>query len=102
MVSRMKKHAVWIPLLGVVWFGLARPLSSQVKGKTISCGRSDALRRLSEACGLDTGDAYIFTGTVLSSSDISDTQKRLQVAPHEMFRGVPASELTVITEQDDC
>ena len=102
MFSRMKIHAVWIPLLDLVLFGMPRPLSSQVKGQTISCGRSDVLRRLSEACGLDTEYAYIFTGTVLSSSDISDTEKKLQVAPHEMFRGVPASELTVVTEQDDC
>src|SRR5215470_2257263 len=102
MFSGMKIHAVWIPLLGLVFFGIARPLCSQVKGQTVSCGRSDALRRLGEACGLDADDGYIFTGTVLSSIDISDTEKRLQVAPHEMFRGVPASELTVVTEQDDC
>jgi hypothetical protein len=102
MFSRMKIHAVWIPVLGLVLFGIARPLSSQVKGKTISCGRSGILRRLGEACGLDADYAYIFTGTVLSSSDISDTEKRLQVAPHEMFRGVPASELTLVIEQDDC
>src|SRR5690348_1354339 len=102
MFSRMKIHAVWIPVLGLALFGIARPLSSQVKGKTISCGRSDVLRRLSEDCGLDADDGYIFTGTVLSSSDISDTEKQLRLAPHEMFRGVPASELTVVTEQDDC
>jgi hypothetical protein len=102
MFSRMKIHAVWIPVLSLVLFGIERPLSSQVKGKSVSCGRGGALRRLSEACELDDEYAYIFTGTVLSSSDISDTERRLQVAPHEMFGGVPASELTVLTEQDDC
>jgi hypothetical protein len=100
--SRIKVRAVTIPVLGLVLFGLARPLSSQVKGKTSSCDRSGVLRRLNESCGLDAGDNYIFTGTVLSISDISDIQKRLQVAPHEMFRGVPAAELTMVTEQDDC
>lgn len=102
MFSRMKIHAVWIPMLGLVLLGVVRPLSSQVKGKTVSCGRSGVLRRLGAACGLDAEYVYIFTGTVLSTSDISDTEKRLQVAPHEMFRGVPASELMVVTEQDDC
>jgi Carboxypeptidase regulatory-like domain len=102
MRSRMKVHAVMIPVLGLVLFGVARPLSSQVKGKTISCGRSGVLRRLGESCGLDVDYTYIFTGTVLSSTDISDTEKRLQVTPHEMFRGVTATQLTVVTEQDDC
>jgi Carboxypeptidase regulatory-like domain len=105
--SRMKVHAVTIPVLGLVLFGIARPLSSQIiemreyKGKTISCGRS-GLRGWGETCGLDADYTYIFTGTVLSRSDISDAEKRLQVTPHEMFRGVPATQLTVVTEQDDC
>jgi hypothetical protein len=108
MCSRMKIHAVTILVLGLVLFGVERRLSSQViemredKGKTISCGRS-GLSAWDGACPLDADEyTYIFTGTVLSTRDISDSDKRLEVTPHEIFRGVPASELTVVAEQDDC
>jgi hypothetical protein len=108
MCSRMKVHAVTILVLGLVLFGVERRLSSQVvemredKGKTISCGRS-GLSAFDGSCPLDDDEyTYIFTGTVLSAKDISDSDKRLEVTPHEIFRGAPASELTVVVEQDDC
>jgi hypothetical protein len=108
MRSRMKVHPATILVLGLVLFGVARPLASQIiqmgehKGKTISCGRS-GLSGWAGPCPLDADKyTYIFTGTVLSSNDTSDSQKRLQITPHEMFRGVPSTELTVLAEQDEC
>jgi len=107
MFSTMKMHAVWISVLAIVLFAIARPLSSQIiemreyKGKTISCALS-GLRGWGEPCGSDENYAFIFAGTVLSTTDISDTEKTLQLAPHEMFRGAPTTQLTVTTEQGAC
>lgn len=70
-------------MLTLVLVGIAVPLSSQIselpeyQGKTRRCAFSDPIGRVQEQCGLDVDYTYIFVGTVLSSSDISDTEKRL-------------------------
>ncbi|MGO9087289.1 MAG: carboxypeptidase-like regulatory domain-containing protein [Candidatus Sulfotelmatobacter sp.] len=53
-------------------------------------------------CGTDGSYEYIFVGSVQSATEVSDTEKRLQLAPQEIFRGDPASSLTVTTSQGAC
>ena len=53
-------------------------------------------------CGMDTSNDYIFIGSVLSVVQISEREKRLLVAPEEIFRGNPPRELRVTTSQGDC
>lgn len=48
-------------------------------------------------CGTD-GYTRVFTGTVLSAVDVSDTEKRLELIPDEVFVG-DASELTATVNQ---
>jgi hypothetical protein len=105
----MKSHSRVIPVLTLVLAGIAVPLSSQIselpeyQGETRRCPFSDPkIGWVQEQCGLDVEYTYIFVGTVLSSRDISDTEKRLEVTPHEMFRGVTATQLTVVAEQNGC
>jgi hypothetical protein len=43
--------------------------------------------------------ARVFTGTVESAVDISDTEKRLVLIPNEVFLGDPASEVTATVNQ---
>jgi hypothetical protein len=83
------------------------PLTGQIillreyHGETISCAQS-GLRGWGEPCGIDDDYAYIFLGSVLSATKISDTEMRLQLIPHEVFLGNAASQLTVTTNQGAC
>ena len=52
-------------------------------------------------CGTDGNYAYIFGGSVTAATEITETEKRLQVTPEEMFLGA-ASQLTVTTNQGAC
>jgi hypothetical protein len=70
-------------------------------GKKIMCVLS-GLQGWGSPCGTDGNYAYIFLGSVISATQISDTEKRLQVAPQEIFLGDSASELTVTTNQGAC
>lgn len=73
----------------------------QFHGKKITCMLS-GLMGWGRPCGTDGNYAYIFVGSVLSATDISETEKRLQIAPLEVFRGDPTNVLTVATNQGAC
>lgn len=73
----------------------------QFRGKTITCMLS-GLQGWGRPCGTDGNYAYILVGSVLSATEISETEKRLVLAPEEVFLGDPASQLTVITNQGAC
>ena len=83
------------------------PVSGQIiedreyHGKRIMCVLS-GLRGWGSTCGIDDNYAYIFLGSVNSATEISDTEKRLRLVPHEMFLGNAASQLTVTTNQGAC
>jgi hypothetical protein len=49
-------------------------------------------------CG-PQGYSEVFTGTVRSTVDVGDTDKRLRLVPDEVFVGSPASEVTATTNQ---
>lgn len=73
----------------------------EYRGKTITCALS-GLRGWGSPCGTDGDYAYIFVGSVVSATEISETEKRLQVLPQELFLGNANSELTVTTSQGAC
>jgi hypothetical protein len=70
-------------------------------GEKIMCMLS-GLRGWGEDCGIDGDYAYIFRGTVFFVTDTSDAEEELELAPIEIFRGDPVSQLTVITNQGHC
>jgi hypothetical protein len=53
-------------------------------------------------CGLSGGYDYVFVGSILSSTPISDFDFLLRLKPQEVFLGNPAGELTVTTSQGAC
>jgi hypothetical protein len=68
-------------------------------GKKFGCTYSGIQNSgFGKICGT-YGYAQVFTGTVISAVEISDRDKRLQLAPDEVFMGDPASEVTAITDQ---
>ena len=70
-------------------------------GKNIACAlRGPQL--WGRPCGIDGNYANIFVGSVLSVTEISETEKRLQVTPQEIFLGDDVSQLTVTTNQGAC
>ncbi len=66
-------------------------------GKKFACVYS-GISAFGMGCGIEQY-ARVFTGTVISAVEISDRDKRLQLAPEEVFRGEPAGEVTAITDQ---
>jgi hypothetical protein len=73
----------------------------QYRGKTITCMLS-GLQGWGNPCGTDGNYAYIFVGAVLSATEISEKEKRLQITPQEIFLGEPTSQLAVTTNQGAC
>ncbi len=71
------------------------------RGKRITCIQS-GLRGSTVPCGTDGNYAYVFVGSVLSVTEISDTEKRLQLLSEELFLGDATSPLTVTTSQGAC
>lgn len=66
-------------------------------GKKVTCLHSGLFSTAGKICGTD-GYARVFTGTVKSSTEISDTDKRLELVPDETFLG-PATEVTATVNQ---
>jgi hypothetical protein len=66
-------------------------------GKKFACVHS-GIQAFGMGCGIERF-AQVFTGTVISAVEISDRDKRLKLAPEEVFLGDPASEVTAITDQ---
>ncbi|MGO9303284.1 MAG: carboxypeptidase-like regulatory domain-containing protein [Candidatus Korobacteraceae bacterium] len=66
-------------------------------GKKFECSYS-GIWAFGMGCGIESY-ARVFTGTVISAVEISDRDKRLRLAPEEVFLGDPASEVTAITNQ---
>lgn len=71
------------------------------RGKQISCV-TKGLQEFGKVCG--TGDAFIavFTGSVVSATEITDTERRLELMPEEVFSGTADGLLTVTTSQGAC
>src|SRR5215472_9907017 len=96
-----------IPVLAVACLFASTPARAQITdirdyhGKTIYCSRS-GLRGFASSCGIISEYAYIFVGSVLSATQLSDSEKRLELRPQELFLGDAASSLTVTTSQAEC
>jgi hypothetical protein len=73
----------------------------EVNGERIFCTIS-GLTSFESPCGLDGNYAYIFVGSVLSMTEVSKTEMRLQLTPTELLLGTPADELAIITNQGNC
>lgn len=73
----------------------------EYRGKTITCMLS-GLRGWGSPCGTDGNYVYIFVGSVLSVTEISETERDLQLSPHEVFLGDNASRVEVTTNQGAC
>jgi len=71
------------------------------RGKQISCVRS-GLQGFGRSC--ETGDSYekVFVGSVVSVIETTDTERRLQLLPEEVFFGNAHGLLTVNTSQGAC
>jgi Carboxypeptidase regulatory-like domain len=71
------------------------------RGKQISCVTS-GLSGFGRSCG--TGDSYetVFVGSVVSVTEVTDTERRLQLMPEEVFSGNADGLLTVNTSQGAC
>jgi hypothetical protein len=69
------------------------------RGKQISCVRSGLQ---DGSCG--TGDTYeaVFVGSVVSVTEITETERRLRLVPEEVFFGDTDGLLTVNTSQGAC
>jgi hypothetical protein len=67
-------------------------------GKQIFC----YIRGREGSCGIGDGYEAVFVGTVVSVSEIANSEKRLRVMPEEVFAGTVAGSLTVTTDQGGC
>lgn len=67
-------------------------------GKQVRCMHGGNSLNPVQVCGTQFY-ARVFTGTVKSAVDISDTDKRLVLIPDEVFLGDPASEVTATVNQ---
>ena len=90
VVSR-RRWALRLAVL-MVLVGTISNVSAQIvevreyRGKTITCVLS-GLRGWGSSCGTDGNYAYIFVGSVLSATEISETEKSLQIVQYEVFLG---------------
>jgi hypothetical protein len=101
-----RKFTVAITVLAATLWAVPRSCAQimeerQYRGKKITCMLS-GLMGWGRPCGIDGNYAYIFVGSVLSATEVSETEKRLQLTTQEIFLGDPASELTVTTNQGAC
>ena len=71
------------------------------RGKQISCVTS-GLKGFNRACGTSDGYETVFIGSVFSVTEISATERRLQLMPEEVFSGTAEGLLTVTTSQGAC
>jgi hypothetical protein len=67
-------------------------------GKQIQCVHGGNWLNPMQGCGTP-GYAQVFTGTVKSAVDVSDTNKQLVIIPDEVFLGDPVSEVTATVNQ---
>ena len=94
--------ALWIPSALIISSVAAQVIEIRdYRGKQISCVTS-GLQGFGRSCG--TGDDYdsVFIGSVVSATEITDTERRLQVMPEEVFSGNADGLLTVTTSQGAC
>lgn len=72
----------------------------QWHGKQIQCIHGGAWATRAKACGtLDYEYQRVFTGTVQSVTEISDTDRRLEIKPKEVFLGDSKDNVTAIVNQ---
>jgi hypothetical protein len=72
--------------------------SREYHGKQVQCMHGGNWLNRQQFCGTQ-GYARVFTGTVKSAIEISDTEKRLEIIPDESFLGEPVSEVTATVNQ---
>jgi hypothetical protein len=100
-VTPFRRQSVWA--LSLALLSLCCPLWSQIiefreyHGKKINCIHSGILT-FGRFCGGE-GYARVFTGTVLSATDISDFDKLLRLSPDESFVGVATGEVSAVVDQ---
>jgi hypothetical protein len=106
---QFERCAILITAFALLLFSLSTPASGQTTThspkyyhKWLDCTVGGGLRGFSSSCGIMNNYAYIFVGSIISATQISDIEKRLQLQPHEMFLGNAPDELTVITSRADC
>jgi hypothetical protein len=74
----------------------------QIGDKRVTCARSGLTSSLKD-CGMRSDwYAYVFVGTISAIRPIRDDEKEIQITPHEVFSGKPASSLTIRTSQAPC
>jgi hypothetical protein len=73
----------------------------EYRGKQITCVSSPKMS-FATPCGADDRYAYIFVGSVMSTTEISETEKLLQVLPEEVFLGHTTGVLAISTNQGAC
>jgi hypothetical protein len=74
--------------------------SRQWHGKQIQCIHGGAWATQPKACGtLDYQYQRVFTGTVQSVTEISDTDRRLEIRPNEVFLGESKGSVTAMVNQ---
>lgn len=94
--------AVLTAVLSILGYAAGQIIEErEYRGKTITCALS-GLRGWGSPCGTDGNYVYIFVGSVLSLTEISETERSLQVIPHEVFLGDDTSQLDVTTNQGAC
>ncbi len=86
---------------------ISAPSSAQIidlrdyRGKQIACVTS-GLQGFVRSCGMRESYEYVFIGSIASVTEITDTEKRLQLVPEEVFYGNADALLTVTTSQGAC
>ena len=94
-------------LLAVFTFSIVPRTAAQLvelreyRGQQIACARS-GLHSFEMPCGIETWYEDIFIGTVLSVTEVSETERTLRIAPGEVFLGNPGRQLTATTSQGAC
>jgi hypothetical protein len=73
----------------------------EYRGHEIACSQS-GLHGFSSRCGADEGYAQVFTGSVLSVTEVSANERALLVQPEEIFFGTPADRVSVTTAEAGC
>lgn len=107
MIPHVRQLAI-VAFVAAVVFDLApSPLFAQIifdeeyRGQRISCALS-GLRGWGSPCGTGGGYTDIFMGSILSVTELLNTERVLLVRPEEVFLGNPAGDLTVTTTQGAC
>jgi Carboxypeptidase regulatory-like domain len=85
--------------------GVARAqivIIKNVGGRTVACGYSGLKSDLKDCGPRADLYTYVFVGLISAVTPAANYEKEIQIVPEEIFRGAPATPLTVLTSQADC